>query len=148
MTSLRSLGTVFLGASLAGAVACGGGGTGGADTGTTGTGAKSTGTSGTGAKSTGTGGTGTTGTGTGGMGTGGMGTGGTGTSLVCGSTMCTSGQVCLVKSGGAVMEPTCVADPCAPQPLSCSCAATLCGGGAFMCSVSGRTVQCTCPLCP
>jgi hypothetical protein len=66
---------------------------------------------------------------------------------MCGSTTCTAGQICLVNKAGVSQE-SCVADPCAPHPLSCSCAGTLCVGADNMCSVNGGKLQCACALCP
>lgn len=69
--------------------------------------------------------------------------------VVCGSTTCTGDdEICLVKSGGAVTQPTCIANPCGTAPLDCTCAASACGGSLFQCSVTGQTLNCTCPTCP
>src|SRR5262249_1590990 len=63
--------------------------------------------------------------------------------IPCGDMSCTAGQVCVLTSGGPGETYSCAPDPCAPGPLSCMCAVTLCGGSPFECNiVSASQVSC------
>lgn len=67
----------------------------------------------------------------------------------CGDAMCVPGQVCVEKAGGAGFFYSCESDPCAPGPLSCECAAGLCGGDPFECTINAPVqVACSCSMCP
>jgi hypothetical protein len=54
----------------------------------------------------------------------------------CGVQDCMAGQICLVKNGMV----GCVANPCLPQPLACSCATSLCP--LTNCSVMSAKLTC------
>jgi hypothetical protein len=67
----------------------------------------------------------------------------------CGGVTCAPGEVCVETAGGPGISHACAPNPCAPAPLTCDCAAELCGGEPFECTgVDGLTVSCVCPLCP
>jgi hypothetical protein len=61
--------------------------------------------------------------------------------VTCGQETCSSGQVCSLFG--------CDDNPCVDEPLSCSCAGSLCGGGnGYACgSTSPRRVECRCLTC-
>lgn len=68
--------------------------------------------------------------------------------VACGNLMCPVGDVCVASSPGPQTTYTCAPDPCAPNSLSCTCAATLCGAGALHCnSAQNGRVNCDCPTC-
>jgi hypothetical protein len=50
--------------------------------------------------------------------------GAAGAGQACGDATCKAGDVCVdhLDSNGNTMFSACVADPCAPDPLDCSCA--------------------------
>ncbi len=62
---------------------------------------------------------------------------------------CLLGEVCLVTSTGFEASFECVANPCAPQLLDCSCAAVLCDAEeSFECvSTTSDQVLCECTIC-
>jgi hypothetical protein len=63
---------------------------------------------------------------------------------LCGNTACDPGQVCIEKVKSGVVETACVMDPCAGNPLECSCAKpAVCPEEAYSCSTAGSTVTCT-----
>jgi hypothetical protein len=66
----------------------------------------------------------------------------------CNGTLCKPGEICLETGGGAGLSFTCVIDPCAPAPLACACATSLCSGAQNACSVMGQTLSCDCLTCP
>jgi hypothetical protein len=67
----------------------------------------------------------------------------------CEDQSCAGGQVCVTTAGGAGLTSTCADDPCQGQPLSCECAAALCGGSMYECHVDAPSqVSCVCSMCP
>jgi hypothetical protein len=67
----------------------------------------------------------------------------------CGDQTCPAGQICVESAGGAGFTYSCAPNPCAPAPLSCECAGSLCGGDPYECQVqSGSQLSCICSLCP
>jgi len=79
----------------------------------------------------------------------GGGAGGANAGIVCGDTMCPAGAVCVVRNHAAPgMVYVCQSDTCWPEPLDCTCADPLCGGGAPFCSrVQDGVVYCDCLTC-
>jgi hypothetical protein len=65
--------------------------------------------------------------------------------LTCGTLTCGVGQICVVTEVNVANQYACVPDPCAPDPLDCSCAAQLCN---VACKVEGpQNLLCYCPTC-
>jgi hypothetical protein len=89
----------------------------------------------------------------GGMGTGGTGGGGGaggaggGPVVPCGSLTCTGGEVCVVQVD-ATIHHFCAPDPCAPKPLSCTCASSFsnpsegCGAEYYCVSATDGQISC------
>jgi hypothetical protein len=68
---------------------------------------------------------------------------------MCNGNMCSSGEICVEKQGGAGLFFSCTPNPCAGAPLSCACAAQLCGGPPMGCLVDDpQHLTCTCDMCP
>lgn len=66
----------------------------------------------------------------------------------CGQMTCMPGEVCVAAAGGPGVSYSCQPDPCDPNPLSCGCAASLCGDPYECTGVTDLTVECTCATCP
>jgi hypothetical protein len=68
---------------------------------------------------------------------------------MCNGNMCSSGEICVEKQGGAGLFFSCTPNPCAGAPLSCACAAQLCGGPPMGYLVDDpQHLTCTCDMCP
>ena len=64
----------------------------------------------------------------------------------CGMMTCLPGQICVSSESGIALNYACSDDPCAPNALDCTCAASLCGGN--LCTVTDQqNVYCACPTC-
>jgi hypothetical protein len=62
--------------------------------------------------------------------------------------MCDSDEICVRSSGGAGFNFRCEDNPCAPQPVTCQCAAPVCGGNPWVCSsANDQLVTCSCLTC-
>jgi hypothetical protein len=60
--------------------------------------------------------------------------------------VCKSDELCVRSSGGIGFSYSCQKNPCSPNPVTCDCAAPLCGG--FTCSsASEHQVDCVCLVC-
>ena len=57
---------------------------------------------------------------------------------------CDLGEVCLIVSTGFESKFECVPNPCPPEPLSCECAAVLCGADPSFACISAQSGQVTC----
>ena len=67
----------------------------------------------------------------------------------CGEKVCASGQVCVQTFQGFGVTFACEDNPCQGQPLSCSCAASLCKGNELVCDgvFAPNVLSCSCPVC-
>lgn len=67
----------------------------------------------------------------------------------CGDVACAPEEICVASAGGAGIFYACQPNPCEAKPLSCQCAASLCGSAMYECQVDSATqISCSCSMCP